>query len=137
MSHFLVPLLKPGVVNRALVNERTGSIVAQTVEVAVDSRSRRLGLLGRTGLPERHALVIAPCSAVHTWFMRFPIDVLFVARDGRVVKIVNRIGAWRVTASLGAFAAIELPAGSLGRGGWARGDRVIVRSASRETTASS
>ena len=137
MSHFLGPLLKPGGANRALVNERTGSIVAQIVEVALDSRSRRRGLLGRTALPERHALVIAPCSAVHTWFMRFPIDVLFVARDGRVVKIVNRIGAWRMTASLGAFAAIELPAGTLRRGGWARGDRVIVQSTSKETTASS
>ena len=137
MSHFLRPLLKPGTSDGSLVNERTGSVLAQVVEVAVDSKSRRRGLLGRKSLPERHALVIAPCNAVHTCFMRFPIDVLFVARDGRVLKIVNRIGAWRVTASLRAFAAIEFRAGTLRRGELGRGDRIIIRPATKETTASS
>lgn len=138
MSHFLRPLLRRGGTTDSLVNERTGSIVARVVEVAVDSRSRRRGLLGRDSLREHHALIIAPCNAVHTWFMRFPIDVLFVARDGRVLKIVDRIGAWRVTASLRAFAAIELPAGTLRRGGLARGDRLVIRPAmGKETTAPS
>jgi uncharacterized membrane protein (UPF0127 family) len=137
VSHFLRPLLKRGASDPSLVNERTGSILAQVVEVAVDSPSRRRGLLGRNCLPERHALVLAPCNAIHTCFMRFPIDVLFVARDGRVVKIVDRIGAWRVTASLRAFAAIEFPAGTLRRGGVGCGDRIIIQSTTKETTASS
>jgi len=107
VSHFLRPLLGKGGAASVLVNERTGSVVAAVLEAAVDSRSRRRGLLGRDGLAEGHAFVLAPCSAIHTCFMRFPIDVLFVARDGRVLKIVEQIGAWRVTASLRAFAASE------------------------------
>lgn len=136
MSHFLRPLLRHGAVDQSLVNERTGSIVATFVEVAADSKSRRRGLLGREGLAERHALVLAPCNAIHTCFMRFPIDVLFVARDGRVLKIVERIRAWRVAASLRAFAAIELPAGTLRRGALMPGDRLVIGS-TKETTAPS
>jgi uncharacterized membrane protein (UPF0127 family) len=67
--------------------------------------------------------------------MRFAIDILFVARDGQVVKIVNQMGAWRMTASVRAFAAIELPAGTLRRDGLDRRDRIIVRSTAGETTA--
>ena len=137
MTHFLRPLMKPGGPVRSLVNERTGSILAHTVELAIDSKSRRRGLLGRDSLADLHALVLAPCNSVHTCFMRFAIDVLFVRRDGRVVKIVDRMGAWRVTASLRAFAAIEFPAGTLRRGGLACGDRIIVQSATGRTTASS
>ena len=127
MTHFLQPLLKRGGPVRSLINERTGSILARTVELAVDSASRRRGLVGRDSLADLHALVLAPCNAVHTCFMQFAIDVLFVRRDGRVVKIVERMGAWRVTASLRAFATIELPAGTLRRSGSAYGDRIIVQ----------
>ena len=136
MSHFLHPLLGNGGATTSLVNERTGSIVAAVLEAAVDSGSRRRGLLGRDGLAERHALVLAPCNAVHTCFMRFPIDVLFVARDGLVLKIVERVDTWRITASLRAFAAIELPAGALRRAGLVTGDRVAIRPATSEETAS-
>ncbi len=89
MSHFLRPLLARHPVAQALVNERTGSVVAETLETAFDSGTRRRGLLGRDDLAAGTALVLAPCNAVHTVRMRFPIDVVFVARDGRVTKIVR------------------------------------------------
>jgi hypothetical protein len=129
MSHFLRPLLRSDGTARALVNERTGSILAAVVEVALDSKTRRRGLLGRDGLPDLHALVLAPCNAIHTCFMRFPIDVIFAARDGRVLKTVDRIGAWRVAASLRAFAAIEVPAGTLRRKGLSCGDCLVIECA--------
>jgi uncharacterized protein len=94
-----------------LVNARTGACVATTIETAFDSATRRRGLLGRDGLAEGHALVLAPCNAVHTWRMRFAIDVLFVARDGVVTKVVERLEAWRMAASFRAFATIEFRAG--------------------------
>ena len=81
MSHFLQPLLS-GRESRRLVNERTGELVAAILEAAFDSATRRRGLLGREDLDEGRALVLAPCNAIHTCGMRFPIDVLFVARDG-------------------------------------------------------
>jgi uncharacterized membrane protein (UPF0127 family) len=61
--------------------------------------------------------------------MTFPIDVLFVTRDGVITKVVERLGAWRVAASLRAFATIELRAGAIGDHDLIVGDRLAVRSA--------
>jgi uncharacterized membrane protein (UPF0127 family) len=128
MSHFLRPLLAPHPVVQALVNERTGSVVAETLETAFDSGTRRRGLLGRDSLAAGAALVLAPCNTIHTVRMRFPIDVVFVARDGRVTKIVERLAVWRAAVSFSAFATIELCAGSVSRCGIDVGDRIVVRS---------
>jgi len=120
-----------------LVDARAGAIIASVVEPALDSRSRRRGLLGRDSLPDRHALILAPCNAIHTIGMRFPIDVLFVARDGCVVKIVERLGSWRAAGAMRASVTVELAAGSVRRSGVAVGDRLsiqpvaLVRSARR------
>jgi uncharacterized membrane protein (UPF0127 family) len=126
MSHFLRPLLEPGQPNPMLVNARSGSVLAENVETAFDSRTRRLGLLGRSELPAGAALVLAPCNAVHTFRMPFPIDVVFVARDGRVTKIVRRLAAWRAAASFSAFATIELRAGAIDALDLGVGDRLVV-----------
>src|ERR1043166_4051879 len=106
----------------ALHNTRSGRLVASTVELAVDSRSRRRGLLGRDGLDPGAALIIAPCSSVHMFFMRFAIDVIFVARDGRVLKTYRELRPWRIAFSAGAFAAIELPVGAIADADAQRGD---------------
>jgi uncharacterized protein len=129
MAHFLNPLLAetPAL---ALRNERTGAIVASTLETAFGSADRRRGLLGRDSLAEGTALIIAPCNAVHTFFMRFPIDVVFAARDGRVVKVRARVRPWRLTAALGGFATIELPAGAAEHGDVRQGDVLRVSSGS-------
>ncbi|HET9832290.1 MAG TPA: DUF192 domain-containing protein, partial [Vicinamibacterales bacterium] len=75
------------------------------------------------------AMILAPCSAVHTFFMRFSIDVAFVARDGRVIKVRTTVAPWRIAAAFGAFAVIELAAGSLGRSNTLRGDVLSLRAA--------
>ena len=112
MSDFLRPLLERHP-QTLLVNACTGSVVATAIEMAFDSATRRRGLLGRHDLPPGRGLVLAPCNAIHTCWMRFPIDVIFVTRDGRVTKTVERLAAWRVTGSFSAFATIELRAGSI------------------------
>jgi len=93
-----------------LINERTHAPLASVVEIAVSRQDRRRGLLGRHGLDASAALMLAPCAAVHTAFMQFALDVVFVDRTGRVRKIVRGLGPWRMSASLGAYAAIELAA---------------------------
>jgi uncharacterized membrane protein (UPF0127 family) len=113
-----------------LLNLRDGGVVASRVELAVDSESRRRGLLGRDVFDEGAALVIAPCSAVHTFFMRFAIDVVFVSRDGRVRKTYAAVPARRIAFSLGAFAVIELPAGTLARAAAMPGD--VLQIAARQ-----
>lgn len=101
-------------------------IVASRVELAVDSESRRRGLLGRDQLDEGAALIIAPSSAIHTFSMRFAIDVVFVARDGRVLKTYAAVGPRRIAFRFGAFAVIELPAGALSASPVNAGDIVQV-----------
>jgi len=96
-----------------LVNQRTDEALADRVEVAVTRRDRRKGLLGRSGLEPASALIIAPCFSIHTMFMRFDIDAVFVDEDGRVVKVVRDMTPWRIAVDPTAHAVVELPAGSL------------------------
>lgn len=114
MPHFLTPLLNAPNRAHVLRNARTGAIVADRIVTAFDSRTRRQGLLGRDGWPAGDALIIAPCSIVHTAFMRFPIDAIFVRRDGRVARTAAGVRPWRVRGSLAAFAVVEMRAGTLG-----------------------
>jgi uncharacterized membrane protein (UPF0127 family) len=95
------------------------------VTAAVDSASRRQGLLGRSGLDDE-ALIIAPCSAVHTFFMRFAIDVVFVDKQGRVTRVVHAVRPWRITGSLRGFATIELAAGAALRASTAPGHQLSL-----------
>jgi uncharacterized protein len=109
-----------------LVVERTQKPVATAVEVARTRGERRRGLLGRTFLDPTEALMIVPCGAIHTAFMRFPIDVVFLDRDGRAVKIVHRLQPWRIAVSLKARSVVELAAGALERHPVEVGDRLSL-----------
>ena len=105
-----------------LVNGRTNQVLATAVEVATTRRARRAGLLGLDALDSSSALVLDPCWMIHTAFMRFPIDVLFVGRDDRVVRIAHVVQPWRAAASARAHRVIELPAGAAHRHGVEIGD---------------
>ena len=110
---FVTPLLRRSTEALHLVNQRTGAVIASTLEMAADGPARRKGLLGRDVFHEGQALIIAPCSGVHTVGMRFEIDVVFVTRAGIVTKVQRRVTPWRICLSFRAFAAIELPAGTI------------------------
>jgi uncharacterized protein len=106
--------------------ERTGAVLVQRLEMAGDSRTRRKGLLGRDALDQEVGLVIAPTQGVHTFGMRFPIDIVGVARDGRVVKVRGDVPPRRLVFALRAFAILELAAGVARRAAISVGDRLIV-----------
>ena len=128
MRTFLLPLLREPDDRHSLRNERTGALLATHVLAAFDSASRRRGLLRHESFPEGEAIIIAPTNAIHTFFMRFAIDVAFVAKDGRVVKVRAAVPPWRIAGALRAYAVVELPAGTLQRTGTGRGDRLILAS---------
>jgi hypothetical protein len=109
-----------------LMNQRTGDSVATDVELAVTRTSRRRGLLGRDCLDASAALILEPCAAVHTAFMRFNIDVVFVNRSGYAVKIVEDLTPWRIAVATQAHAVIEMAAGTLKRHEVSIGDRLYV-----------
>jgi uncharacterized membrane protein (UPF0127 family) len=69
------------------------------------------GLLGRAALGAGEGLLIRPTSAIHTFFMRFAIDVVFLDRDGVVLEVVPGLRPWRLAAKRGARSVLELPAG--------------------------
>lgn len=129
MASFLsaVPKAAPGS-RFQLVDAESGQVLVPMLEVAVDSKSRKKGLLGRDGLPDGHGLVIAPTNAVHTFFMRFAIDIVFVARDGRIVKVRPGVGKRRMAAAWGAYGVVELAENGAARAGLAPGRRVAVQS---------
>jgi uncharacterized protein len=114
-ASFLAPILTSPDTRWTLRNQRTHRLVADHLEAAFESASRNKGLLGRDALPDGHALILAPCNSIHTFFMRFPIDVLFMAGSGHVLKLSRTLGAWRIAIAWRAAAVIELPAGTIDR----------------------
>jgi uncharacterized membrane protein (UPF0127 family) len=68
------------------------------------------GLLGRRGLESGEGLLLRPTGSVHTFFMRFPIDVVFLSREGEVLKVARALPAWRTAAARRAKAVLELAA---------------------------
>jgi uncharacterized membrane protein (UPF0127 family) len=97
------------------------------VMVANTPRSRMVGLLGRDSLPPASGIILDPCRMIHTWFMRFPIDVVFVGSDGKVVKTVERLGPFRLAwGGFDARTTIELGAGAIRSAGLTPNDYLLI-----------
>lgn len=88
--------------------------LASRVELAGTGATRTKGLLGRKGLPPGEALWIVPCEAVHTFWMQFALDLVYLDREQRVRKIRRNVPAWRLSACLTAHSVLEFAAGSAG-----------------------
>jgi uncharacterized membrane protein (UPF0127 family) len=107
-----------------LRREDDGRVVCERCVIA-DTLSRRLrGLLGLRALPPGQGIVLRPGWSIHTAFMRFPIDVVYVDADQVVVKVVPNLRPWRASTCRGARDVVELAAGECARRGLEPGDRV-------------
>jgi len=96
-----------------VLNVTRGTVLATRLEAAHTGSTRRKGLLGREGLLPGEGLWIVPCASVHTFFMRFPIDLVYLDRKNRIRKVRSAVGPWRVSACLAAHSILELPAGTV------------------------
>jgi uncharacterized membrane protein (UPF0127 family) len=85
------------------------------------------GLLGRPRLAVGHGLLLRPARAVHTWFMRFAIDIVFLDRQLTVLATAERVPPWRAERCKGARAVLELPAGACAARGLAPGEQLGIR----------
>ena len=94
-----------------VTNLARGTVLAERLEVADTGAKRNKGLLGRNSLASGEGLWIVPCQSVHTFFMRFAIDLVYLDRRHRVKKVVGEVGPWRLSACLSAHSILELPAG--------------------------
>ena len=123
---FFQPLLRQAQGRQVIRNTRNGRIIADDLTSAFDSASRRVGLLRHRAFPQGAAMIIAPTNAVHTFFMRFPIDIAFITRDGTIVKACSGVRPWRIAAAFRAYGVVELPAGRLAACDTAAGDVLAV-----------
>jgi uncharacterized membrane protein (UPF0127 family) len=106
------------------LEHQDGGAVCERCTVADGPLTRMRGLLGRRALPSGEGLLLRPAGSIHTFFMRFPIDAVFLDGDRRVVKVVAGLRPWRAAAGGGARAVLELPAGEAGRRGVRAGDQL-------------
>lgn len=96
-----------------VTNKTRNTVLATRMEVADSSAKRNKGLLGRDRLAQGEGLWIIPCESVHTFWMRFPIDLVYLDRKKRIRKLKASVPAWRLSACLRAHSILELPAGTI------------------------
>lgn len=109
-----------------VINESRQSELGQRVAVARSFWRRGVGLMFRSALPVGTGLVIDPCSSIHTFWMRFPIDVLYVDKDCTVLRADRAMKPWRIGPLIVRHGrlVIELPAGTIERTGTEPGDHL-------------
>ena len=101
-------------------------MLAEAADLANTSATRRTGLLKHKRLEPGDGLWIVPCESVHTFFMKFPIDLVYLDKRRKVRKVRHAIPAWRLSACLTAHSVLELPAGTVERTGTLVGDELAV-----------
>ena len=120
-----------------VLNTTRNTVLANVVEVADTASKRNKGLLGRKGLCEGGGLWIVPCESVHTFFMQFPIDLVYLDRKNKVKKVRHSVAPWRLSACLSAHSILELPAGTIRSTLTQRGDTLELLPATSDTDAAS
>lgn len=93
-----------------VIDAETGAVVCERCELAETPWRRLRGLMGRARPPWNHGLMVRPAASIHTCFMRFPIDAVFLDSEMRVLRVHERLRPWRASATRGARAVLELPA---------------------------
>lgn len=108
-----------------IINQSRGTEMASSVEVADTAPRRSKGLLGRKGLQSGTALWIVPCESVHTFGMQFALDLVYLDKQNRIVKIRRNVPPWRMSLCLRAHSVLEFPAGALRPGHDLPGDQLF------------
>jgi uncharacterized membrane protein (UPF0127 family) len=110
-----------------VINTTRQATLAERAGFANSVLTRGLGLMGQPTLPPGSGLVIDPCTSIHMFFMRFAIDALYVAQDGVVLRVAERLRPWRLgPIILHSRYVVELPAGTAAHTGTRPGDILRV-----------
>jgi uncharacterized membrane protein (UPF0127 family) len=113
-----------------ILRDTRGWEICERCRVADRPHTRLRGLLGRDDLPAGEGLLLRPAPSIHTWFMRFPIDVVFLDAQLRVLDVIPEMRPWRMAGRRKARAVLELAGGEAGRRGVRPGDVLeLVRAA--------
>jgi hypothetical protein len=115
-------LLPPARMQVSNVTRQT--VLGTQVEVADSGPARSKGLLGRQGLEPGGGLWIVPCESVHTFAMKFPLDLVYLDRNLRIRKVKSGVPPWRLSACLSAHSVLELSAGTISHSQTKAGDKL-------------
>lgn len=107
-------------------NQTRDTLLATAADVADTSAKRRTGLLKHERLEPGEGLWIEPCESVHTFFMKFAIDLVYLDKQHRVCKVRHAVPPWRLSACFTAHSIIELPAGTARQTGTQVGDQLAM-----------
>ena len=118
-------------VPKVLIDRDTDAVICETCVVAETPMRRMRGLLGRASLTAGEGLLLRPAPMIHTWFMRFPIDAVFLDRELTVMDVAEELRPWRAAGRRGARAVLELPAGEAARRGLLPGARMQLEEGAR------
>jgi uncharacterized protein len=118
-----------------VLNRTRGSVLGRMVDVADSSAKRRVGLLKHERLEADTGLWIVPCESVHTFFMKFAIDLVYLDRRNRVRKVRSAVPPWRLSACLPAHSVLELPAGTAAASQTRVGDELAIDEVDKDATA--
>ena len=110
----------------AVRNQTRNTVLADAAELADTSEKRRTGLLKHDRLEPGQGLWIVPCESVHSFFMKFAIDLVYLDRNKKVRKVRHRMVPWRISACLTAHSILELPAGTVAASATQVGDQLEV-----------
>jgi uncharacterized protein len=110
----------------ARIRTGQGVVLCERCELPKSAFGRMRGLLGRAGLESGGGMLIDAAPSVHMFFMRFPIDVVFLDRDWKVVGVRHDLRPWRVAGARRAVAALELPAGAASAAGIEEGHVLVL-----------
>jgi uncharacterized protein len=94
-------------------NRTRQTVLGTSIEVANHAATRRKGLLGRSGLSSGEGIWIVPCESVHTFWMKFPIDLVYLDRDKKVKKVRSDVAPWRLSVCLSAHSVLEFASGTI------------------------
>ena len=110
-----------------IINQTKNTALAQNASIACTTFERIKGLLGRKKLEGGEALIIKSCNSIHTCFMQFPIDVLFLDRNNKVIRAISAMKPFRISnIYLSAASVIELPANTIQNTSTSVGDLISI-----------
>lgn len=104
---------------------RKGRLLLESCGRTQTYRERTRGLLGRAQLKKNEGLLLDPCNSIHMFFMRFPLDVIFIDRQGCIVKLVTSLSPWRMSSCRKGSAVLEVSVGLIAEAGLQIGDQLI------------
>ena len=110
-----------------ITNSRTGQVVAARAKMASAPLTRMKGLLGRRSMAPGEAIILRPAGSIHTLFMLFALDVVYLDSDDRVVKVVPDLVPWRFSAARKAHTTVEMAAGATAGMDLAPGDQLSFK----------